>query len=126
MFITNLANDPGVSPTERMAASRHNSIVASAIYQKAGEVSEFRRFAALGIKISPKTDLEIYPKISNTQKSNVSEDQKRTVRKFGGAPQQKVSRVLLFILHMLLHTYNLLLILFLQQQAKNHCATKRN
>ena len=99
MFITNLANDPGVSPTERMAASRHNSVAASAIYQEAGGVSKSRRFAALGIKVTPETDLEIYPSLSKTQKSNDSEDQKKQVRKSRGAPQQKVS-VLVFLLYM--------------------------
>ena len=69
MSITNLANDPGVSPVERMAASHHNSVAASAIYQEAGGVSESRRFAALGIKISPKIDLKIYPEVSDTQKN---------------------------------------------------------
>ena len=68
MFIMNLANDPGVSPVERMAALHHNSIAASAIYQETGGVSESRRFAALGIKISPKIDLKIYPEVSDTQK----------------------------------------------------------
>jgi hypothetical protein len=98
MFITNLANDPGVSPTERMAASRHNSVAASAIYQEAGGVSESRRFAALGIKVTPETDLKIYPSVTETQKSNDSENQKKQVRKSRGAPQQKVS-VLVFLFY---------------------------
>ena len=72
MFITNLANDPGVSPVERMAALRHNSVAASAIYQEAGGVSKSRRFAALDIKISPKIDLKMYPKVSDSQKKSLS------------------------------------------------------
>ena len=61
------------SPVERMAALRHKSVAASAIYQEAGGVSESHRFAALGIKICPKIDLKIYPKVSDSQKISVSE-----------------------------------------------------
>ena len=68
-----------------------------------GGVSESRRFAALGIKVTPETDLEIYPSLSETQKGNDSEDQKKQVCKSRGAPQQKVS-VLVFYF-MCLSTY---------------------
>ena len=49
-FITRLANTSGVSDKERMVASRHNSVAASAIYQERDSNSEVNRFSVLGIK----------------------------------------------------------------------------
>ena len=52
-FVTSLANDSGVSDQERMTASRHSSVAASAIYQVRNNTSEVNRFSALGINIPP-------------------------------------------------------------------------
>ena len=52
-FVTSLANDSGVSDQERMTASRHSSVAASAIYQVRNSTSEVNRFSALGINIPP-------------------------------------------------------------------------
>ena len=48
MFVTKLANGKGVSDQERMSSSRHNSTVASVIYQERDCESE-NQYAALGI-----------------------------------------------------------------------------
>ena len=50
-FVTSLANDSGVSDQERMSASRHSSVAASAIYQCRSSISNVKRFSTLGMNI---------------------------------------------------------------------------
>ena len=50
LFITTLANDPGVSIEESMMASRHNSVAAQRPYIRVDGHSEAARFKALGLK----------------------------------------------------------------------------
>ena len=50
VFITTLANDPGVSLEAGMDASRHTSASAYRGYQVAGKTSEAAKFAALGFE----------------------------------------------------------------------------
>ena len=81
MFIMNLANNPGVSETERMEASRHSSVAASAIYIETGAVSESHRFQALGYPV-PKIDVTpVCPLISTNQKAVGSDDVRKPADK---------------------------------------------
>ena len=50
LFITTLANDPGVSVEEAMVSSRHSSVAAQRNYIVLNGKSEDAKFAALGIK----------------------------------------------------------------------------
>ena len=50
LFITTLANDPGVSIEETMRASRHQSVAAQRSYIKVDGHSEVAKFKALGLK----------------------------------------------------------------------------
>ena len=52
-FITKMANDPSVSMSETMLASRHNSVAASANYQRSDGLSELNRLRAIGVTIPP-------------------------------------------------------------------------
>ena len=47
-FITKMANDPSVSISETMLAAHHNSVAASANYQRADGYSEINRLRAIG------------------------------------------------------------------------------
>ena len=81
MFITNLANNPGVSETERMEASRHSSVAASAIYIETGAVSESHRFQALGYPV-PKIDVTpVYPLLTTNQKAVDFDDVRKPAAK---------------------------------------------
>ena len=51
LFITTLANDPGVSVVEAMKSSRHSSVAAQLPYISRDATSETAKFAALGIKL---------------------------------------------------------------------------
>ena len=69
IFITRMANSSKVNLTETMVASRHNSVSASAVYQKRGVTSEANRIDALlgfegALKTEPKTEPkeEVAPK----------------------------------------------------------------
>ena len=81
MFITNLANNPGVSETERIEASRHSSVAPSAIYIETGAVSESHRFQAIGYPV-PNIDVNpVYPLISVHQKAVDSDDVRKPAAK---------------------------------------------
>ena len=49
MYVTDLANNDGVSPIECMTAARH-SVSANAAYQQSITKSECNRYIALGIE----------------------------------------------------------------------------
>ena len=51
MFITDLANNPGVSKKEILRSARHASISSSLAYQTRDGVSESAKFAALGMEL---------------------------------------------------------------------------
>ena len=63
IFITRMANSSKVNLTETMVASRHNSVSASAVYQKRAVTSEANMIDALlgfedVLKTEPKTEPE--------------------------------------------------------------------
>ena len=99
MFITNLANNPGVSETERMEASRHSSVAASAIYIETGAASESQRFKALGYPV-PNVDVNpVYPLISVQQKSVDINDVRKPAAKKSRKNSKPVSN--LYVVHFL-------------------------
>ena len=49
VFVTTLANDPGVSVEESLASVRHSSVAAQRTYMTRDGVSETSKFNALGI-----------------------------------------------------------------------------
>ena len=69
IFITRMANSSKVNLTETMVASRHDSVSASAVYQKRGVTSEANRIdALLGFEDVPKTEPKTEPKQEVTPK----------------------------------------------------------
>ena len=49
LFVTTLANDPGVSVEESLVSARHSSVAAQRTYMMRDGVSETFKFNALGI-----------------------------------------------------------------------------
>ena len=54
MFITSLANNPGLSMKEILSSARHKSVTSSVAYMVSDGSSESAKFGALGMERSPK------------------------------------------------------------------------